>query len=183
VAQFVYLLLHNEEIREVIDTITSKAVLILGRFTPERKVILDTIRDELRQRNYVPMMFDFEKVKSRDFTETIKTLAGMCHFVVVDMSNPKSAPLELQATIPDYMIPFVPLIQRGFTPFSMFVDLWIKHKQWVLDPLEYVSVNDLISVMDAAIIQPAEQRHAELLLAKAQQMVIRRTSDFPKNEA
>jgi hypothetical protein len=32
VAQFIYLLLNNKEIRDVIDTITSKAVLILGRF-------------------------------------------------------------------------------------------------------------------------------------------------------
>ncbi len=35
VAQFIYLLLHNQNIRDVIDTITSKAVLILGRFKPE----------------------------------------------------------------------------------------------------------------------------------------------------
>src|SRR6516225_1264858 len=34
VAQFIYLLLHNQKIRDVIDTITSKVVLILGRFTP-----------------------------------------------------------------------------------------------------------------------------------------------------
>jgi hypothetical protein len=47
VAQFIYLLLHNEKIREVIDTITSMAVLILGRFTPERKAILDAIREEM----------------------------------------------------------------------------------------------------------------------------------------
>jgi hypothetical protein len=37
VAQFISLLLHNEKIRDVIDTITSKVVLILGRFTDERK--------------------------------------------------------------------------------------------------------------------------------------------------
>ena len=37
VAQFVYLLLNNERIRHVIDTITSKVVLILGRFTDQRK--------------------------------------------------------------------------------------------------------------------------------------------------
>lgn len=43
VPQFVYLLLNNEKIRDVIDTITSKVVLILGRFTPERKVVLDAI--------------------------------------------------------------------------------------------------------------------------------------------
>jgi len=40
VAQFIYLMLNNEKIREVIDTITSKAVLILGRFTDERKRFL-----------------------------------------------------------------------------------------------------------------------------------------------
>jgi Pentapeptide repeats (8 copies) len=41
IAQFIYLLLNNERVRHVIDTITSKVVLILGRFTPERKVVLD----------------------------------------------------------------------------------------------------------------------------------------------
>jgi hypothetical protein len=42
----------------VIDTITSKAVLILGRFTPERKAVLDAIGDELRKRDHVPVLFD-----------------------------------------------------------------------------------------------------------------------------
>ena len=41
VAQFIYLMLNNEKVREVIDTITSKAVLILGRFTEERKPVLE----------------------------------------------------------------------------------------------------------------------------------------------
>ena len=40
-----------EKIREVIDTITSKVVLILGRFTGERKAVLDALRDELRKRD------------------------------------------------------------------------------------------------------------------------------------
>ena len=35
-AQFVYLLLHNEKIRDVIDTIGRKGVLLLGRFTEGR---------------------------------------------------------------------------------------------------------------------------------------------------
>ena len=59
VAQFIYLLLNNQEIREVIDTITSKAVLILGRFSDKRKVVLDALRDELRKHNYLPILFDF----------------------------------------------------------------------------------------------------------------------------
>src|SRR6516164_5836377 len=51
VAQFIYLMLNNQKVRDVIDTITSKAVLILGRFTDERKAVLDALREELRKRN------------------------------------------------------------------------------------------------------------------------------------
>jgi len=36
IAQFFYLLLNNSKLRNVIDNVTSKSVLILGRFTPER---------------------------------------------------------------------------------------------------------------------------------------------------
>ena len=67
VAQFIYLMLHNQKIRDVIDTITSKAVLILGRFTDERKAVLDALREELRKRNYLPILFDFDKPRSRDY--------------------------------------------------------------------------------------------------------------------
>jgi hypothetical protein len=108
VAQFVYLLLNNKKIRDVIDTIGEKGVLILGRFTEERKQVLDAIRDRLRELGYVPMMFDFERPTQRDFSETIKTLAGLSRFIIADITNPRSSPLELQATMPDYMIPFVP---------------------------------------------------------------------------
>ncbi|MBK9928825.1 MAG: pentapeptide repeat-containing protein [Saprospiraceae bacterium] len=90
VAQFIYLMLNNEKIRDVIGTIAKKGVLILGRFTPERKKILDAIREKLRESDFVPMMFDFEKISSRDFTETIKILAGMSRFVIADISNPKA---------------------------------------------------------------------------------------------
>ena len=64
VAQFIYLLLNNEKVRHVIDTITSKVGLILGRFTLERKMILDAIREELRKRDYLPVLFDFEKPRA-----------------------------------------------------------------------------------------------------------------------
>jgi len=48
VAQFIYLLLNNAKIRHIIDTIGKRAVLILGRFTPGRKAVLDCIREALR---------------------------------------------------------------------------------------------------------------------------------------
>src|SRR5207245_5070842 len=82
VAQFIHLLLNNKKIRDVIDTITSKVVLILGRFTPKRKLVLDAIREELRKQNYSPILFDFEKPSSRDFTETVITLAHLSLFII-----------------------------------------------------------------------------------------------------
>jgi uncharacterized protein YjbI with pentapeptide repeats len=77
IAQFIYLLLNNPKIRDVIDTIGKKAVLILGRFTTERKVVLDALREELRKRDYVPMLFDFDKPASQDLTATVSTLAHL----------------------------------------------------------------------------------------------------------
>lgn len=173
VAQFIYLMLHNEKIRDVINTIGKKGVLILGRFTPvERKSILDSIREKLRQLGYVPIVFDFERPTDRDFTETIKTLAGMCRFIIADITNPKSSPLELQATVPDYMIPFVPIFQKGEKPFPMFKDLQVKFR-WVLDIIEYSSLSNLMESFEKEIINPALEKHSQLTAEKAQAMRIR----------
>jgi Pentapeptide repeats (8 copies) len=162
VAQFTYLLLHNEKIREVIDTIGKKGVLILGRFAGERKAVLDALRTALRHRGFLPMVFDFEKPTQRDFTETIMTLAGMSLFVIADITNPRSTPLELQATVPDYMIPFVPIIAEGESPFAMFIDLQHKY-DWVLETLIYDSVDHLLEGLDAAVITQALQKHEALV--------------------
>jgi len=61
VAQFVFLLLHNEKIRDVIDTIGKKGVLLLGRFTEGRMEVLERLRDKLRDLGYVPMVFNFDR--------------------------------------------------------------------------------------------------------------------------
>ncbi|HSB02367.1 MAG TPA: pentapeptide repeat-containing protein, partial [Anaerolineales bacterium] len=119
IAQFVYLILNNRKIRDVINTLTSKTVLILGRFAiPERKAVLDTLREKLRDYDLLPIVFDFDRPTDKDFTETIKTLASISYFVIADVTNPRSSPLELQATIPDYQIPFVPILQEGEKPFA-----------------------------------------------------------------
>jgi len=176
IAQFIYLILNNEEIRDVINTLTSKSVLILGRFTPERKAVLDALRNKLREYDLLPIVFDFERSENRDFTETIKTLAGLAYFVIADITNPKSSPLELDATIPNYQIPFVPIIQEGEQPFSMLRDL---HKYpWVLDTLSYTSIETLTKALKTAIIDPAIQMHNEIRLIKAREPKIRSANDF-----
>ena len=113
VAQFIYLMLHNEKICDVIDTIGKKGVLLLGRFTEGRMMVLERLRDKLRELRFVPMVFNFDKPETKDFTETVRLLCGLSKFVIVDITNPRSAPLELQATVPDYMVPFAPILQKG----------------------------------------------------------------------
>jgi hypothetical protein len=45
VAQFVYMLLDNSKLRNVIETMTSRAALILGNFAPERKEVLAALSE------------------------------------------------------------------------------------------------------------------------------------------
>ena len=86
--------------------------------------VLERLRAEPRERGYLPIVFNFDKPETKDFTETVRLLAGLSHFVIADVTNPKSAPLELQATVPEIMVPFLPIIEEGEEPFSMLVDLW-----------------------------------------------------------
>jgi len=161
VAQFIYLLLNNEKIRSVIDTITSKVVLILGRFTPERKVVLDAIRDELRKRDYLPVLFDFEKPASKDLTDTIATLANMARFVIADLTDPSSVPHELATLVPGTVVPVQTIILEGQREYAMFPDLKTRY-HWVLEPHQYKSQKLLIAHLGETVIAPAEAKAKEL---------------------
>jgi hypothetical protein len=88
-------------------------VLLLGRFTEGRIAVLERLREELRKRGYVPILFNFDKPETKDFTETVRLLAGLSKFVIADITNPKSSPFGLQATVPEIMVPFQPIIEQG----------------------------------------------------------------------
>ncbi len=160
VAQFIYLLLNNEEIRDVFNTLTTKVVLILGRFTPERKVILDTLRDELRKHDYLPILFDFDTPNSRNVTETVRTLAHLSRFVIADLTNPISIPQELFAIVPTLAIPVQPLVETSNQEYSMFNDLYRYH--WLLPMHRYTGLSNLLDALEKQIIEPAERKAQEL---------------------
>jgi hypothetical protein len=161
VAQFIYLLLHNEKIRDVIDTITSKVVLILGRFTAERKAVLDALREELRKRKYLPILFDFEKARSRNTDETITLIARMARFVVADISDAKSVLQELRAIVPDLpSVPVQPVILATQEEPGMF-DFY-GNFPWFLEVHRYASQEQLIADLGEKVIRPAELKVPEL---------------------
>ena len=156
VAQFIYLLLHNEKIRDVIDTITSKVVLILGRFTAERKAVLDALRGELRKRDYLPILFDFEVPARRNITETVTLLARMARFIIADLTDPSSIPQELQAIIPSVRVPIQPLLLEGSSLYSMFKDFDPQDFHWVLPVYRYKEPEQLLATLAEKVIAPAE---------------------------
>jgi uncharacterized protein YjbI with pentapeptide repeats len=160
VAQFIYLLLNNERIRHVIDTITSKVVLILGRFTDERKRTLDAIRVELRKRNYLPVLFDFVKPDNRDLTGTVSTLAHLACFIIADLTDPSCIPYELATIVPHIKVPVQAIILDGKHEFAMFHDL-LKYS-WVLPPYTYASEQMLLASLNDSVIAPAEAKVREL---------------------
>jgi uncharacterized protein YjbI with pentapeptide repeats len=164
IAQFIYLLLKNERIREVIDTLTSKIVLILGRFMPERKAVLNALREALRRSGYVPVLFDFEIPRDRDVTETVTLLARMARFIVADLSEASSVPKELESIVPQLAVPVVPLIEGSNQPYSMFKDYW--KYDWVLPLQKYENPESLLSSLNQTVIAPAERKLRDLQIRR-----------------
>lgn len=157
VAQFVYLLLNYRKLRKVINAVTERGVLILGRFGGGGLEVLQAIAVKLREQHYLPIIFDFVRPQDRNYTETIKVLAGMARFVIADLSGP-SVPQELYATVPYFKIPFVPIIEASRKPYAMAVDL-LEYPWVVRPPVTFATTEELLEQLSAKVIAPAEEKH------------------------
>ena len=162
VAQFIYLLLNNQKIRNAIDTITSKVVLILGRFTQDRMVVLDCLRQELRKLNLLPILFDSDPSANLDISDTVTLLARMARFVVADLTDPRSVQQELTFIAPQVMVAIQPIIFAAQQPWTMFGDLQ-RRSRGLLPVHEYSDINDLVQNLQSRVIFPAEAKRRELL--------------------
>ena len=161
IAQFLYLLIDNKKIRKVINTITSKVVLILGRFSQERKGILDAMREELRRRDLLPVIFDFSIPASRDVTETVKVLAGLSRFVIADITDATEVRVELHSVVKDFpSLPVQPILLRGQSEFVSVSHL--RSFPWLLPTFYYDTEQHLLDNLDDGVIAPAQAKVREL---------------------
>jgi uncharacterized protein YjbI with pentapeptide repeats len=163
VAQFIHLILKNEKLRTVIDELTSKCVLVLGRFSPEVYPSLEVIARELREAGYSPIIFDFEKPQSRTLTETVRILAHLSAFVVCDLTDPRSIPQELQAIVPELKVPIQPVIRAGNREYGMFQDF--RAYPWVLELHRYQGLPDLADDFRRILLCQLEAKRRDLLVA------------------
>lgn len=154
-AQFIYLLLNNQKLRQVLDTISSKVVLILGRFSTERKPVLNAIRVQLRKHNYLPIMFDFEKPANQTTLETVSTLAHMARFVIADLTDAKSVLQEMQAIVPgNPSVPIQPILLASQKEPGMFD--FFQAFPWVLPTHFYESQERLLTELTDKVLVPPE---------------------------
>lgn len=164
VAQFIYVLLNHQKLREVVNATTQNGVLILGRFGGGGLEVLRAVAGRLREMSYLPIIFDFERPQQRTYTETVITLAGLCSFVIVDLSG-RSVPQELQATVEKLRIPFVPILEKGLSPHSMVKDFF-ELDYFFHPPIEFSNIEELLGQIPDKAIAPArtylDRRKAKL---------------------
>lgn len=155
-AQFIYLILNNKKLRNVIDTVTSKVVLILGRFNEDRFPLLRRMRTRLREHGFLPVLFDFACPRSRSLTETVDLLGRMARFVVVEVSEPHCVPHELRGLAGSApSVPLVLLKQSKCSTYSMLDDL-VRQQPNVLEVFEYENDDDLMANFSSGVVDRAE---------------------------
>jgi hypothetical protein len=151
-------------VSRMLSDVADRTVLILGRFTAERKAVLEAIKTALaaRTRPYVPILFDFEKPGERDLIESILRFAAVSRFVIADLSDPKSIPAELQAIVPQFpSLPVVPIIEAGQREYPVSDN--ILRRDSVARPIvHYRDIGHLMEVLEEQVLGPAEALYAEL---------------------
>jgi uncharacterized protein YjbI with pentapeptide repeats len=160
-AQLLYLLTSrnedgkNEKVKTIVDAMTGKIVLILGRFSDNRIKTLNEIRSKLYRWGYVPVIFDFPKPNDRDLIETVGILAGLSRFVIADLTDPSSTPLEAMLIISAYCVPFAPIIEGNNSVFAMFDSLKVKY-EWVLETWRYKNKKTLLADLKTHVVDRCE---------------------------
>lgn len=161
VAQFLYLLLSNERVRHAIGTVTSKVVLLLGRFTPERKLVLEALREQLRLRGWLPVLFDFDPLANQARIETISTLAGLARFVIADLTDAKSVLQELERIVLQRpSLPVQPILLSSQREPGMFDSFQLALS--VLPTAFYDNQAQLLAELVERVISPADAKAREL---------------------
>jgi len=124
-AQFIYYLSNHQKFRDTINILNRKGVLLLGKFKDGGLDRLYKLKDWFADRNYLPMIFDFDRPSGMDYTETIITLSGLSKLVVADLSG-DSVPHELHAILDNFSKPVIAYYDKS--PYSMLKDLKRKNR-------------------------------------------------------
>ncbi|MBD2186223.1 pentapeptide repeat-containing protein [Aerosakkonema funiforme] len=161
-AQFIYLLLNQKKIRQLIDSSPSEVVLVLGSFlSQQRKDILEAIQDRLRLHCYLPVVFALDSSTNRDIADTISCLAKMARFILVDLTEAKNIPQQLQDILPQLeRVPVQPFVQAKAGEYPIFENSQLS---WLLPTYRYRDLKDLIDYLQEKTIPIVEVKAEKLI--------------------
>lgn len=155
-ANYIFLVRNDSNLTKIINASTSKFVLILGRFSEPRKSILESIKNNIRAYQYLPILFDFKKPDGRTLTETIGILAKLSRFIIADITSATFVLHELNHIIPIMVnVPLIPILVKGEYE-SLTFEHWGKYP-WVLPTYEYENEEELLNNIFIEIIEPCEK--------------------------
>jgi hypothetical protein len=155
-AAILYLAVDNANLARVVNAASRQWVLLLGRFSDGKKEVLDEVANALRRRDLIPIIFDFSPPEGRDRIESILLLAGMSAFVIADITDPRSTPMELLAIASNYGVPIVPILHGEATaPFATFSSL--RRFRWVGPLRRYQAPKDIVDQLDELIVWATQE--------------------------
>jgi hypothetical protein len=144
---------------EIMSELSKRRVLILGRFTKRRLNVLESIKAHLEAHpnHYIPELFTFRKPEPASLTEAVIGFAALSHFIIADLSEPKSVQAELQAIVPNFLsVPVVPLINWTGKEYALFASLQ-RYENVVKPTVRYRDLDDLLEKIDQQVVPLAEK--------------------------
>jgi hypothetical protein len=123
---------------------------------------------------YSPVIFNLEEAGSKDFIATVRTLANMARFVLIDMTDLKGVIREIaDAIVPHCVVPIQSLLLQGSREqeYEHFRAIQYKHRG-ILAPYRYHNLSELQSSFQEKILQPIHERIIELKQKKPLKMFI-----------
>ena len=155
--------LDGEGVSKMLSEVARRSVLILGRFTPTRKATLDMIRREIstEPRQYVPILFDFDRPHELTMLESVLRFAAVSRFVIADLSDPKWVLAEFGKIASAFnSLPIVPIMhasQREDEVVAFVQGFRSAHKV-----VRYRDDAHLRSILDAEVLKAGEMLSDEL---------------------
>ena len=136
------------------------AVLIFGFFGTDHVENLEVLREELRRRGYVPLLFPFARPPVRNTADIIRAAAPITHFAVADLTAPREIEQDLAIILEQFLSQSSALlvpIHQGVMLSKLPLDLRRKYNS-VLALATYANPSELREAFDRAVMEPLMNR-------------------------
>lgn len=143
-----------------------RTVVVLARFTEERKTFYEDILDNLRKHRYRPSLYDSVEVHGRGAAGSV-SVARLARFVIADITDDENLTQEVME-MASYMpsVPVQPIfnaVKGEWEDFEYFrhyrsaLERLRLHNRNILAPIRYEDQQELLSHLQERIITAAEK--------------------------